>query len=90
MFLLFTEQFPIYAESFKSVIAKTDLDNVELQYDLPEVLSAPIAKNASVGRIVYKINGEQIGFSNVYAGDDCEKIEFWDILFRIFEKIFIG
>ena len=84
------DSLPIYAEKFSSVIPKADLDKVELLYELPEALKAPVTKGSAVGRILYRIDGDQIGFSTVFAGEASEKIEFFDILCRILEKIFIG
>lgn len=84
------DSLPIYAEKFSSVIPKDELNRVELIYELPETLKAPVTKGAAVGKIIYRIGGEQIGFSTVFAGETSEKIEFFDVFCRILEKIFIG
>ena len=84
------DRLPIYSSGFSAVIPKDQSAKVELVYELPESLKAPVAKGSEVGRILYKIDGKQIGYSIVFSGDECEKIEYSDIIFKIFKKIFIG
>ena len=72
------------------MVDKSRLSSIELVYDIPESLTAPISNGQIVGSIIYKIDGEQIGKSDIYASETVEKIGFWDIFIRILKRIACG
>ncbi len=80
----------LYSSPFKTVIDKTKQGAVELEYDIPESIVAPIKCGDSIGSVIYKIDGEQIGKSDIYASESVEKIGFWDIFTRILKRIACG
>ncbi len=80
----------LYSSSFRTVIDKAKQGSVELEYDIPETLIAPIKAGDSVGNVIYKIDGEQIGSSKIYIKDDVEKIAFTDLFVRIIKRIVLG
>ena len=80
----------LYSRPFSCVVDKSKLSEVELVYDIPENLIAPIADGDVVGSIIYKVNGEQIGKSDIYTSESVEKITFWDIFGRILKRIACG
>ena len=59
-------------------------------YDIPEKLVAPIKKGEVVGSIIYRLDGQQIGTSDIYTDGDVEKIELFDIWARIIKRILCG
>ena len=81
---------PLYSTKFSTVIEKGKIAEVEKFYEIPETLHAPIKKGDVVGKIVYKSDGLQIGFSDVYSDADVEKIRISDLFVRIFERIIKG
>ncbi len=81
---------PLYATGFSTVIEKENASVVSLEYDIPENLRAPIKNGETVGKIVYKINGEQIGTSDIFVSESVERIEFFDIFIRIVKKIVLN
>lgn len=81
---------PLYSSSFRTVIDKAKQGSVELEYDIPETLIAPIKAGDPVGNVIYKIDGEQIGSSKIYIKDDVEKIAFTDLFVRIIKRIVLG
>jgi D-alanyl-D-alanine carboxypeptidase (penicillin-binding protein 5/6) len=80
----------LYSSSFRTVIDKAKQGSVELEYDIPETLIAPIKAGDSVGKVIYKIDGEQIGSSKIYIKEDVEKIAFTDLFVRIIKRIVLG
>ena len=80
----------LYSSPYTSVVDKSRLSSIELVYDIPESLTAPISNGQIVGSIIYKIDGEQIGKSDIYASETVEKIGFWDIFIRILKRIACG
>lgn len=80
----------LYSSSFRTVIDKAKQGSVELEYDIPETLIAPIKAGDPVGNVIYKIDGEQIGSSKIYIKEDVEKIAFTDLFIRIIKRIVLG
>ena len=84
------DQVALYRAPFSVVINKSYLSSVEEIYELPENLSAPIDKEKPLGRVTYMLNGKQIGYSEIYAKETVEKIDFVKILSRILKRIICG
>ena len=57
----------LYSRPFSCVVDKSRLSEVELVYDIPENINAPVLADDVVGKIIYKIGGEQIGKSDIFA-----------------------
>jgi D-alanyl-D-alanine carboxypeptidase (penicillin-binding protein 5/6) len=80
----------IYSSAFSALIKKKDLKNVELIYDIPKELNAPLADGDKIGSITYKISDEIIGTSDIYVRESIEKISFIDVFLKIIKCIFTG
>ncbi len=80
----------LYSTPFSVVVDKSKLSSVELIYDIPEKINAPVTKGDILGCIIYKIDNEQIGKSDVVAGDTIEKIDIFDLFSRILKRIVAG
>lgn len=80
----------LYSEGICTVVDKSKLQKVELIYDIPEVIYAPIKSGYVVGSIIYKLGNEQIGKSDIYASDDVERIDLVMIFVRIIKRIVCG
>lgn len=70
---------------FCSVVKKSDAGRIESKTELPESVSAPIQKGASLGRIVYTLDGQELGVSEISAEETVKKISFFGIVWRILE-----
>lgn len=80
----------MYSTEFKKVVQKPMLPKIEVTYEIPEYLIAPFMANDTVGKIIYSINGEVIGESNIYVKDDVAKITLFQVITRILSKIIVG
>ena len=80
----------LYASPLTAVVDKAMLSRVELEYDIPEYLTAPIMAGEVVGRIIYKVGDEQIGLSEITVKEDIAKISFGRLLIRILKRIACG
>lgn len=78
----------VYQRAFSAVIPKSDLKKVELFYEIPEYIKAPVTKDEPLGKIVYKIGEEKIGESEVFIKENLEKITLSDIFLALCRKIF--
>ena len=64
------------------------MKKVELFYEIPEYIKAPVTKDEPLGKIVYKIGEEKIGESEVFIKENLEKITLSDIFLALCRKIF--
>ncbi len=78
---------PLYSSPFSIVIDKSKQGRIEMEYDIPESIVAPIKQGDVVGSVIYKVDGEQIGVSHIYVKDNIEKIRFGDLFVRILKRI---
>ena len=80
----------VYSSSFAKLISKADKKKIEKEYTIPETLSAPLKNGDVVGSIVYKLNGEIVGKSDVFVKDDVAEIKVGTLFARILKTIFTG
>lgn len=76
-------------DKFEALINKGDETKVEYKIEVPEYVSAPIKKGDVVGKIIYYVNGEEIGKSDIYCVQDVEKINFWEYVGRVLKKFLL-
>ena len=74
---------------FASVVRKNGM-NVEIVFDIPQALQAPIFEGDVLGKIYYKLDGEKIGESDVIACETVVKIKYWQVLWRMLSNFTMG
>lgn len=84
------DEISLYSSPFSCVVEKSKLSKIELVYDIPDFIVAPVKNGESVGSIVYKIDNEQIGKSEIFVKEDIEEIKFAEILVRILKRMVCG
>ncbi len=80
---------PISHAEFSVVLPKAKIATVEQQLTLPESIAAPIAKGDKVGTVGFLSDGNLIGSVDVIAEAAVKKINFFDILQRIFARFLL-
>lgn len=81
---------PLYCGGFRCVVEKALLSKIEVVYDIPESITAPIEIGQTVGEIKYMIDKEQIGSSGIIAKNAVDRITWGDIFIRILKRITCG
>ncbi len=76
-------------DEFKTLINKANTGKIESKIEMNEYVEAPVKKGDVVGKIVYSINGENIGETPVFCAEDVEKITFLEYAFRIFKNFLL-
>lgn len=66
----------IYNDSAKKGIVLRSDENIEVSYNIPEKLIAPVAENEIVGSISYLVNGEVWRKDNVVTTEKIDKIDY--------------
>lgn len=80
---------PISYGSFHTVIEKGRADKIETIIDLPEALSAPISEGDIVGRIIYKLDNEELGSTQITSSSNVPKITYFEVLMRMIKKFLV-
>ena len=75
---------------FSRLVGKSDRNKIEKEYIIPDELSAPIKRGEVVGSVVYKLNGEEIGRSDIFVNEDIDQITLMDLFFRMIKTILTG
>ena len=68
---------------FSCVLPKGEISSVTQSVELPDTLTAPVAKGDAVGKTVYKCGDRVIGEGQILAAEELERINFFDILKRM-------
>ncbi len=68
------------------LLKKGDDKNIEQTVNISENLTAPIYEDQRVGEIVYTLNGEEVGRSNVVAETTVEKKTFFSIASYVYRN----
>ena len=82
-----TQSVGLYSKGFKMLVAKEIKDRIEIKYDIPEYVAAPMTKDATVGKLTYYNEGIKIGECDIILEQNLEKIRFSDILRMLLSNI---
>ena len=84
-----TSKINISFENDVGVLLKKGEDkNVEQTVNIEENLSAPIVQGQKVGEVIYTLNGEEVGRTNVIAETGVEKKTFFSIASYVYRNWF--
>lgn len=78
-----------YSE-FCTLSKKTKETQIETEVVINQKLKAPINAGDEVGTVIYSINGEKVGQSQIVAIESVEKTSFFYIIKKIFKLYFIN
>ena len=80
----------LYRAPFSIVVAKTELSSIEEVYEIPQSISAPISEGKPLGKVIYMSGGDQIGYSEIYAKENVQKIDLVNLFSRIMKRLICG
>ncbi len=85
-----SELVPLHYDGSFSYLNTTgdDMSQIEKEMVLPESANAPIEKNDVAGKVVYKLNGNEIGSVAILYSDAVEKATFRDYFFKVISGYF--
>ncbi|MGM9636347.1 MAG: D-alanyl-D-alanine carboxypeptidase family protein [Eubacteriales bacterium] len=72
--------------AFRKVLGKGEAEKVQVLYEIPSSLSAPISRGDTVGKVVYVLGDQTVGEENIYALEDVPRITFGQYLGRLLKK----
>ena len=80
----------VYSREFSKLVNKSDKKRIVKEFYIPDSIQAPLICGDVVGRVVYKLDDQVIGESEVFVKEDIAEIKLKDIFLRIFKTIFTG
>ena len=80
----------LYRDEVTFIIPRSSINDVETEFDIPEVLNAPLSEGDVVGKVIYKVGDEQLFKADIRAGESVERIGFFDIFIEIIKKMILG
>lgn len=75
--------------AFTATVQKGKASAVEAVVELPECLSAPIAAGDTVGQVIYRLEGAEVGRVPITATVGVEKIGFGTLFYRLFRQFLL-
>ena len=76
-------------DGFEYTLPKSDVSKVTYKTELPQSVTAPIAKGDVVGKVIFTLDGKEIGSRGVYAAESVEKISFFELWLRLMAKFLL-
>lgn len=77
----------LYSSEFSAIVPKGMIKKIELAYEIPEYVNAPLKSGDVVGRIIYKLEGKQIGTSDIFIKEEIDKITVFEIFKQLIKSI---
>ena len=78
----------IYSAPFKAIIEKGKAENVNMIFEIPESIDAPIREKEQIGKVIYKLGDNVIGESSIYSLDNIEKASIGKLFASIIKSMF--
>jgi D-alanyl-D-alanine carboxypeptidase (penicillin-binding protein 5/6) len=75
--------------AFAATVEKGRAGAVEAVTELPEVLTAPVGVGETIGHIVYRLDGAEVGRVPVIATENVEKMDFGTLFLRLLSSFLL-
>ncbi len=80
----------VYSKAFAKLVDKGDKKRIEKEFIIPDSLSAPLMAGDVVGEVIYKLDGEEVGRSEIFVKEDVGQIKTCGLFLRIIKTILTG
>ena len=74
---------------FAATVPKGAASRVEKSVELGEYLSAPVEAGGEIGRVVYRLDGRELGSVPILAAEGVSKITFGTLFLRILQQFLL-
>ena len=71
------------------LVPKGKASKVTVEAELPESISAPIAAGDTVGKLVFKLDGDTVGELNVTSSESATRITFGELFFIMLQRFIL-
>ncbi len=70
-------------------VTGADLSKIIKELKLPKQAKAPVKKGQVAGKLVYKLNNQEIGSVNILFQESVKKAKFKDYFFKALDSFFV-
>ncbi len=74
---------------FSTVLPKSERKNVDVRFELPESISAPLAAGEVIGQVIYSVGERTVFEGDIVSGENIPKIGFFGLLYEIFMGVLL-
>ena len=74
---------PLSIRNFSTVVKKGEEKRIEVRYNLPKSLSAPVTAGDVIGEAEYLVGDRVIGIADIVAAKTVERVSYFDLLWRL-------
>lgn len=78
---------PSFAECRKIIVKKGEENKIEQTVELPVDVCAPVEFNQTLGYVIFKLNGKEIGRYTLVCEKEISKLSFFEMYKRIIKNI---
>lgn len=64
-------------------------EKIDILYEFPKIMYAPIEKSEEIGSIYYTINGQILKKENLTVSDDINKLKYTDLFGFVLDRYFL-
>lgn len=80
----------VYSKEFADLVNKSDKKRIEKEFIIPDTLTAPLTEGQVVGKVIYRLNGETLGESEIFVKESIDGINVFEQFVRIMRMILTG
>ena len=84
-----SDSMAIKYESFSFVTEKSLVGKIQYKIELPESVSAPVRIGDEVGKVIFTLEGNEIGKMPIYAAENVEGLGFFGLWWRMLGKFLL-
>ena len=77
-------------DGFTTVVKRGEAAKIQVEYEIPEVLRAPVAVGETVGRAIFRTKDGVVGEVPVRAIEAVGRVTFLDLFFRMLRALVLG
>ena len=77
-------------DGFATVVKRGEAAKIQVEYEIPEVLRAPVAVGETVGRAIFRTKDGAVGEVPVRAIEAVGRVTFPDLFFRMLRALVLG
>ena len=73
--------------AYEALVKRSELGKITKEEIFFSDLEAPIKINEKIGEIIYKIDGREIGKSDIIATEAVERLTLWEYILKIIKNL---
>ena len=81
---------PILADTTPILLKKSQAQSITKEVELAEELAAPVKAGQKLGTLTISSEGQVVSVTDIVAGDNVERLGWWDICCHMFSRLFFG